>query len=87
MARQCPPRPRVDRDARHPRAPPQVQNYANLRHVQGRLGHGSLTSTERYLRLTITVTDLKEAHAKFHPREQEASAQAKAASAAQPPEQ
>ena len=31
------------------------------------LGHGSLATTERYLRLTIT--DLKEAHAKFHPRE------------------
>ena len=30
-------------------------------------GHGSLATTERYLRLTIT--DLKEAHAKFHPRE------------------
>jgi site-specific recombinase XerD len=44
-----------------------VQNHANLRHVQDLLGHQSLTTTERYLRLTIT--DLKEAHAKFHPRE------------------
>jgi hypothetical protein len=32
-------------------------------------GLGRLTTTERYLRLTIT--DLKEAHAKFHPREQQ----------------
>jgi site-specific recombinase XerD len=32
------------------------------------LGHRSLVTTERYLRLTIT--DLKEAHAEFHPREQ-----------------
>jgi site-specific recombinase XerD len=35
--------------------------------VQDLLGHGSLATTERHLRLTIT--DLKEAHAKFHPRE------------------
>ena len=33
------------------------------------LGHKSLATTERYLRLT--VTDLKEAHRKFHPREQQ----------------
>lgn len=46
---------------------PLVKNNANLRHVQELLGHGSLARTERYLRLTIT--DLKEAHAKFHPRE------------------
>lgn len=44
-----------------------VQNRASLRHVQDLLGHRSLATTERYLRLTIT--DLKEAHAKFHPRE------------------
>jgi hypothetical protein len=40
------------------------------------LGHRSLATTERYLRLTIT--DLKEAHAKFHPREQEQHAQGSA---------
>jgi integrase len=39
-----------------------------LRHVQDLLGHRSLSTTERYLRLTIT--DLKKAHTKFHPREQ-----------------
>jgi site-specific recombinase XerD len=44
-----------------------IQNHANLRHVQDLLGHRSLSTTERYLRLTIT--DLKEVHAKFHPRE------------------
>jgi site-specific recombinase XerD len=38
-----------------------------LRHVQDLLGDGSLATTERYLRLTIA--DLNEAHAKFHPRE------------------
>ena len=53
---------------RHTCATHLVQNHANLRHVQDLLGHQSLTTTERYLRLTIT--DLKEAHAKFHPREQ-----------------
>jgi integrase len=31
------------------------------------LGHRSLNTTERYLRLAIT--DLKEARRKFHPRE------------------
>lgn len=45
-----------------------MQNRANLRRVQDILGHRSRATTERYLRLTIM--DLKEAHAKFHPREQ-----------------
>jgi len=55
---------------RHTCATHLVQNHANLRHVQDLLGHGSLATTEKYLRLTIT--DLKEAHAKYHPREQDA---------------
>ena len=54
---------------RHTCATHLVQNRASLRHVQDLLGHKSLATTERYLRLTIT--DLKEAHAKFHPREQQ----------------
>jgi len=49
-----------------------LKNNANLRHVQELLGHKSLSTTERYLRLTIA--DLKEAHTKFHPREQGAKA-------------
>ncbi len=53
---------------RHTCATHLVQNHANLRHVQELLGHGSLTTTERYLQLTIP--DLTEAHARFHPREQ-----------------
>ena len=53
---------------RHTCATHLVKNQANLRHVQDLLGHGSLATTQRYLRLTIT--DLKEAHARFHPREQ-----------------
>lgn len=58
---------------RHTCATHLVQNRASLRHVQDLLGHRSLATTERYLRLTIT--DLKEAHAKFHPREQRQKAQ------------
>jgi integrase/recombinase XerD len=44
-----------------------VKNKANLRHAQDLLGYRSLATTERYPRLTIT--DLKEAHANFHPSE------------------
>jgi integrase/recombinase XerD len=54
---------------RHTCATHLLKNNANLRHVQEMLGHKSLATTERYLRLTIT--DLKEAHRKFHPREQQ----------------
>ncbi len=53
---------------RHTCATHLIQNRANLRHVQEMLGHRSLATTERYLHLTIT--DLKEAHRQFHPREQ-----------------
>lgn len=52
---------------RHSCATHLVKNKANLRHVQEILGHRSLATTERYLHLTIT--DLKEAHRKHHPRE------------------
>ena len=40
-----------------------ARTEASLRNVQDLLGHRSLSTTERYLRLTIT--DLKEAHTKF----------------------
>jgi len=53
---------------RHSCATHLLQNQANLRHVQEILGHRSLATTERYLHLTIT--ELKEAHRRFHPREQ-----------------
>jgi integrase/recombinase XerD len=52
---------------RHTCATHLLKNNANLRHVQEILGHSLLSTTERYLHLTIT--DLKEAHRKFHPRE------------------
>jgi integrase/recombinase XerD len=54
---------------RHTCATHLLQNQANLRHVQEILGHRSLATTERYLR--VTITDLKEAHRKFHPREKD----------------
>jgi integrase/recombinase XerD len=59
---------------RHSCASHLVQNQANLRHVQEMLGHRSLATTERYLHLTIT--DLKQAHRKFHPREKDVAKQA-----------
>jgi len=55
---------------RHTVATHLVQNNANLRHVQEIMGHRLLTTTERYLHLTIA--DLKAAHHKYHPREADA---------------
>ncbi len=54
---------------RHTCATHLLQGKANLRHVQEILGHRSLATTERYLHLTIT--ELKEAHRKHHPRERD----------------
>jgi integrase/recombinase XerD len=51
---------------RHTCATHLLQNQANVRHVQELLGHKSLATTERYLRLTIS--DLKDAHRRHHPR-------------------
>jgi integrase/recombinase XerD len=51
---------------RHTCATHLLQNQANVRHVQELLGHKCLATTERYLRLTIS--DLKEAHRRHHPR-------------------
>jgi integrase/recombinase XerD len=56
---------------RHSCATHLLQRKANLRHVQEILGHRSLATTERYLHLTIT--ELKEAHRKHHPRERRGS--------------
>ena len=55
---------------RHTCATHLLKNNANLRHVQEILGHRSLATTERYL--SLTITDLKEAHRKCHPRELDA---------------
>lgn len=56
---------------RHSCATHMVRNRANLRHVQEILGHKSLNTTQKYIQLTIT--DLKEAHKKYHPRERDKS--------------
>jgi len=54
---------------RHTCATHMIRNRANIRHVQEMLGHKNLNTTEQYLHLTIT--DLKEAHHRFHPREKD----------------
>ena len=54
---------------RHSCATHMIRNRANIRHVQEMLGHRNLNTTELYLHLTIT--DLKEAHHRFHPREKD----------------
>ncbi len=46
-----------------------VRNRANLGHVKELLGQNDFRSLQAYVRLEIA--DLKEAHRKFHPREQE----------------
>lgn len=55
---------------RHSCATHMIRNRANIRHVQEMLGHVNLNTTQQYLHLTIT--DLKEAHSRFHPREKDA---------------
>jgi integrase/recombinase XerD len=55
---------------RHSCATHMIRNHANIRHVQELLGHLNLNTTQQYLHLTIT--DLKEAHRRFHPREKDA---------------
>lgn len=54
---------------RHSCAVHMLKGRADIRYVQRQLGHRSISTTEKYLRLEIA--DLKEAHARCHPREQE----------------
>ncbi|MEE8410765.1 MAG: tyrosine-type recombinase/integrase [Myxococcota bacterium] len=51
---------------RHACATHMLRGGANVRHLQEMLGHKKLTSTEIYTR--VTITELKEVHARFHPR-------------------
>jgi len=51
---------------RHTCATHLLQNRANVRHVQELPGHKCLATPERYLRLTLS--DLKNAHRRHHPR-------------------
>jgi integrase/recombinase XerD len=54
---------------RHTCATAMLRNKASIRVVQEMLGHTSLTSTQVYTHLSIT--DLKEVHARCHPREKD----------------
>lgn len=53
---------------RHTCATHMLKNGAPVRHIQEMLGHESLESTQIYTR--VTINDLKEIHAKYHPGEQ-----------------
>lgn len=46
-----------------------LRNNANIRHIQELLGHASLDSTQVYA--SVSITDLKEVHARCHPREKD----------------
>lgn len=50
---------------RHACATHMLKNGAPIRHLQEMLGHASLESTQIYTR--VTINDLKEVHAKYHP--------------------
>jgi integrase/recombinase XerD len=56
---------------RHTCATHMLKNGAPVRHIQEMLGHESLESTQIYTR--VTINDLKQIHAKFHPSEQSKS--------------
>lgn len=53
---------------RHTCATHMLKNGAPVRHIQEMLGHESLESTQIYTR--VTINDLKEIHARYHPGEQ-----------------
>lgn len=54
---------------RHTCATLMLRNKANVRHIQELLGHASLESTQIYT--SVSIIDLKEVHAKCHPREKD----------------
>lgn len=54
---------------RHTCATLMMRNRAPVRHIQELLGHVLLESTQVYTQ--VTITDLKDAHKKYHPRERE----------------
>ncbi len=51
---------------RHACATHMLRGGANIRHLQEMLGHKKLTTTEIYTR--VSIGELKEVHARFHPR-------------------
>lgn len=52
---------------RHACATHMLRNGAPIRYVQELLGHACINTTQIYTH--VTITDLKKAHAKYHPRE------------------
>ncbi len=58
---------------RHSCATHMLRAGAPIRHLQEMLGHESIETTQIYTRLTIT--DLKAAHRRYHPREQDTDAE------------
>lgn len=56
---------------RHTCATHMLKNGAPVRHIQEMLGHESLESTQIYTR--VTINDLKQIHAKYHPSEKSKS--------------
>jgi integrase/recombinase XerD len=54
---------------RHSCASHMLKGRADIRYVQRQLGHRSISTTEKYLK--IEITDLKEVHERTHPRERE----------------
>lgn len=52
---------------RHACATHMMQNGAPIRYIQELLGHVDINTTQIYTH--VTITDLKKAHAKYHPRE------------------
>ncbi len=54
---------------RHSCATHLLRAGAPIRHLQEMLGHASIETTQVYTR--VTITDLKAAHRRFHPREQD----------------
>jgi integrase/recombinase XerD len=54
---------------RHTCATHMLKGRADIRYVQKQLGHTSIQTTEKYLK--IEITDLKEVHERCHPREQD----------------
>ena len=55
---------------RHTCATHMLRNGAPVRHIQEMLGHESLETTQMYTH--VTINDLKEVHAKYHPSNKEA---------------
>jgi site-specific recombinase XerD len=52
---------------RHTCATHMLKNGAPVRHIQEMLGHESLETTQIYTH--VTISDLKEAHSRYHPSE------------------